>query len=687
MKRYESWLNALAQGLLVGLVGVLAIAIAPFAEFEESLGLHWMFNLRGPIRAPAEVVIVAIDEQSADELGLPPKPRAWPRNLHAELIPYLKKAGARVISFDLTFETPSPLPAHDEAFAQAIAAAGNVLLTESIHRETVVLRGPDGRPNGSAVIERRTPPIGALAQAARGVAPFLLPKDSRVSAYWTFSGGADDTPTLPVLAFNTYASDRQIRPLASPHSSNATSYLKFYGPPRSITTLPYSRVLAAARSLDGAEAFDFRDKAVFIGYSAATQTGQDRLRDDYRTVYSGPDGLDISGVEIAATAFANLVEDQPLRRLSPAWQLVIVALWGLGVGLVCRSLRPLRAVAVVAVMALVYLAVVYSQFVGSAWWLPSIIPICIQAPLAVFSGVWLSYRDSSRERANIKRAFGYFLPGKVVDQLARNVGPVTHSNRVVFGACLSTDLEKYTTLAEQMDPARLGELMNEYYAELFVPVERSRGVVVDVVGDAMVAIWARASTDAEPRMNACEAALAIVEGLNRFNAAARGRPALATRFGLHAGDMLIGSIGASGHFEYRAVGDIVNTASRIQSLNKVLGTRLLASDTTVAGLQGLATRPLGSFLMAGKSNPVAIVELLGKAADMSAARTKLFATFADAMSAYVEGRWDAACALFAEALRMEPADGPSRFYRDRCEQLVSSPPHQEWIPTVRLEEK
>jgi len=755
--------DGLAWGLFIGLVGVLAVVVAPFAELEESLGLPWMFNLRGPVRAPAEVVIVAIDEQSADELGLPPKPRAWPRNLHAELIRYLARAGARVIVFDLTFETPSVRPEDDEAMARAVADAGNVLLTESMHRETVMLRGSDGKPAGNAIIEKRILPISALSQPALGVAPFLLLKDSRISAYWTFAGNGDVTPTLPVLAFHTYASNafadvmallgkvdpqltavsststlptgqaapspariailrdallrdqemgprllralhgapelnptqdrmRQIRALLSLHSSSATRYLNFYGPPRSITTLPYSRVLSAARSADSADAanadaFDFRNKAVFVGYSAATQSGQDRLRDDYRTVYSTTEGLDISGVEIAATAFANLVGDQPLRRLESSWQFAVVAIWGLVVGAVCRSVRPVVALAAVAVMAVAYLWVVYDQFVDAGLWLPSIAPIGIQAPLAVFLGVWLSYRDSSRERANIKRAFGYFLPGNVVDHLARNVGPVTRSNRVVFGACLATDIDKYTTVAEKLDPAKLGELMNEYYAELFVPVERSRGVVVDVVGDAMIAIWAKASSDTEPRMSACEAALAIVEGIDRFNAAPGGRPALATRFGLHAGDMLIGSIGASGHFEYRAVGDIVNTASRIQSLNKLLGTRLLASDTTVAGLEGLATRPLGSFLLAGKSNSVQVVEILGKASDVTAAQSKLCAAFADAISAYIERRWDAASAQFSEILRLEPTDGPAHFYRERCEQYMLSPPDEEWESTVRIEEK
>ena len=235
-------------------------------------------------------------------------------------------------------------------------------------------------------------------------------------------------------------------------------------------------------------------------------------------------------------------------------------------------------------------------------------PIALQAPLALFAGVWLNYRDTRREREAIKRAFSFFLPPGVVDQLARNLGAMPDANRVVFGACLATDVENYTTLAESTEPAQLGELMNDYYAEMFVPVERSSGVIADIVGDSMMAVWAKSANGLDVRRSACLAALEIAAAVERFNTGAPGHPALPTRFGLHSGDMLFGTVGASGHYEYRAVGDIVNTASRIgpQQGPRYADSR---SDATVRGLKDLATRPLGSFLLVGKVKPVTIVEL------------------------------------------------------------------------------
>lgn len=757
--------NAILMGALIGAVGGLVVIIPAGEELEERFGLHWLFGARGSVAPPSDVVIVAIDEQSARDLGLKDRPSTWPRGLHAELVRYVARAGASVVTFDLTFDTPGGQPDQDQEFADAIRSAGNVLLAESMRRETLHLPGTNGQSAVSAVIESRLSPVHVLEQAALGSAPFMLPKDSRVDTYWTFLDDARTAPTLPVLTFQVFGSDtfqdfaslvrkgdqsglsiprsrrspssvaasaigdtiavlqphelagsprarehlsgylrgasavatsehrrRLVSSLLGLYSAPESRYLNFYGPPRTIATVSYSKVLEAARSAASAanshvSDVSFKGKAVFVGYAAATPGGQDRLRDDYRTVYSRADGLDLSGVEIAATAFANLVDGRALQPIGLGGQLAIVVVWGLVLGLICRLMRPVFATLVVVAISSGYLWVVLERFVDAALWLPSINPIGVQAPLALFAGVWFNYRDTKREREVIRRAFGFFLPSAVVDRLTRSLGPMTSTNQVVFGACLSTDAEKYTSLAERTEPGRLGELMNDYYAQMFVPVERSNGVVADVVGDSMVAVWARTSTDVDVRRSACGAALVIAKALENFNADSGDRPPLLTRFGLHSGDMMFGTIGASGHFEYRAVGDIVNTASRLQGLNKVLGTRILASAESVQGLEEFVVRPLGSFLLAGKANAVSVVELIGTRDDVDTRDSGLHREFAGALEAFADRRWRTAADAFTRILESDPDDGPAHFYAAHCEGLELSPPEGAWTPTIRIDSK
>jgi adenylate cyclase len=751
--------EGLAWGLLIGLLGSLAALLPAVSELEQDFELRWLFRLRGPTQAPAEVVVVAIDEESAQKLRLPSKPSQWPRDLHAQLIDRLARAGAHVICFDLTFEAPSQSPQNDPELAAAIRRAANVVLTDSLRKEAPALSNDSARTAAEIEIERILPPIPILEQAALAHAPFPLPRQSRVDTYWTFKTGAGDRPTLPVIAFQVFAFDayrhflallrsvaptlqiappdtagalvatygavglndtlrriflsdpsigermsgalenasdqelpphmkRLVRSLLSLYQSSDVAYLNFRGPARTIATVPYYEVLSPLDA-DSQRRFvaEFNGKAVFVGFSAFSQPAQDRIRDDYETVFSQASGLNLSGVEIAATAFADLLDDRPVRPIPAPWQLGLLMAWGVALGAACRMLRPLAAGVLVSTLVLAYLALAVRQFTVAALWFPLLVPLCLQAPLAVFRGVLLNYRDARKERERIRQAVSHYLPTDVVDQLVEKVNPITAADRLVHGACLATDVEKYTTLAEQMTPTELGRLMNEYFAELFKPVERFGGFVSNLTGDAMLAIWAASSSHAPAGRQACLAALDIAEALQRFNQAVPGRPPMRTRLGLHSGRMLLGSIGASRHYQYEAMGDMVNTATRIQGLSKHLGTQILASQAAAHGLQEILTRPMGDFLLAGKSAPVSVVELLGRSLDVDARTALMCEKFAEALDAYRRRRWRDAASQFSEILRLFPEDGPSRFYLERCESYVLNPPDDSWSPAVRQDRK
>ena len=747
-------------GFLVGLAGVI-LSLMPFgSDLEEHFGLLWLFKLRGATPPPPEVVIVAVDQQSAEKLGLPRKPSEWPRHMHARLIESLARAQARMIALDLILDVPSGLPEYDRQFSAAISQARNVVLVESLQRQTAHTDAEPGGTSKYLSIEKLIPPLPILADAALAHAPFPLPKTSRVNAYWAFKTSAGDSPTFPIVAFQVYAlhaydeflrlwrkvappesvalpankeaasddvqglvltlrdilvndpriakrmleelqttSDRDLDPgkkrviksMLSLYLGSEIPYLNFYGPARTIKTVPYYQVLQRPQSTNGEGASatnleEFKGKAVFVGFSAASQTEQDRIRDDYRTVFSQASGLDIAGVEIAATAFANLLEDRPVRPVAFAGNLALVFVFGIAVGLGCRWLRPVGAAAFAAFMTGAWLFVAHLQFAVSSLWLPLVIPLCFQAPTALFGAVAMHYRAARRERELIKEAFGYFLPDAAIDRLLKNVGPITSANQEVFGVCLSTDVEHYTTLAEKMEPRKLSLLMNEYFAALFGPIERHGGIVSDIVGDAMMAIWVAPAPDSALRNRACRAALEVVETIGQFNQSGE-RPALRTRIGLHAGQVLLGSIGAGHHYEYRAVGDIVNTASRIEGLGKHLGVRLLASGAVVEGLEEILARPMGDFLLAGKSTPVGVYELLGFEANADEGQRWLCSEFEGALNAYARQQWSEASGRFSRILNAFPEDGPSRFYLQRCVQYVAAPPPDTWDPAVRIEKK
>ena len=742
--------KAVANGLFTAILGLL-ISLAPFGlYFEEATGLDLLFKLRGPREAPAEIIIVTMDKVSSEKLNLPAEPRKWPRSFHARLIENLVNKGVSLIGFDIIFDEPHS-PEDDSKFVQAISNAGNVVLCEYIKRDFVQLDPKKAR--GDVSIETLVPPLAPLARAAVAVAPFPLPKvPVKVSQYWTFKTSAGDTPTLPVVAYQVFAtkayddfllllkesstvaimdlpkdkesliagknvdavvrnlraifqrdpllSDKMLGELAArPIDENSKSmvislismyqspnshYLNFYGPPGTIRTIPYFEMLQTRESADGGEMdLDFRGKAVFVGLSERLRPEQ---KDGFYTTFSKPSGVDISGVEIAATAFANLLEDMPVRPLYLVSHLFVIFFWGMLVGSVCRLFPTIYAALAVILLSALYLMLASYQFDHAGIWYPLASTLFIQAPAAFLAATFWNYFEAHRERQNIKKAFGYYLPEKMVDQLAKDVAHIQSGAKIVYGTCLCTDAEQYTTLSEAMDPEELRAFLNTYYAALFEPVRTYGGIVSDVVGDSMMALWTTTRPDAKLRYQACLAALEISRTVDQFNRNSAVFQ-LPTRIGLHSGHLALGSVGAIDHFEYRAVGDIVNTVSRIEGLNKHLGTNILASADVLHHVDDFLTRELGTFLLSGKSKPIVLHELICRKEESSEKQRNLCGLFAEALGAYQGQFWEKAMEKFHTFLQLTEQDGPSLFYLRLCENYRENPPGESWTGLVCFHKK
>ena len=472
-----------------------------------------------------------------------------------------------------------------------------------------------------------------------------------------------------------------LKSLLKMYQSPDSRYLNFYGPPGTIPTVSYHQLMQIQPPLVVKNKhLEFQDKAIFIGLSEQMRPEQ---KDGFHTTFSQSTGVDISGVEIAATAFANLLEDMPIQPISLLAHVTLILLWGLLLGIVSKFLPALFSALTLIGVSILYVLFARYQFTYAGIWYPVIFPVCFQAPFAFFVAVLWKYFDTHRERQNIREAFGYYLPEKVVDQLAKNVAEVQSGAKLVFGTCLCTDAEKYSALSETMDPNELRNFLNKYYEALFEPVRSHGGIVSDVIGDSMMALWTTAHPDTTVRSQACVAALEISRSVHQFNLASN-RLQLPTRIGVHSGHMALGSVGAIDHYEYRAVGDIVNTVSRIEGLNKKLGTSILVSAEVLDQLDDFLTRELGQFLLSGKSRSVVVHELICRMEEATEQQRSLCATFTEALGAYQKQSWARAIDKFNQLLQISHQDGPSHFYLKLCEEYKKNPPGANWDGIVRF---
>jgi adenylate cyclase len=477
---------------------------------------------------------------------------------------------------------------------------------------------------------------------------------------------------------------RLVKALIEMYSGGNSRYINYYGPPGTVATIPYYQALQIDERAVGNKQIDLKGKAVFVGLSEVLLAER---KDSFYTVFSKANGTFISGVEIMSTAFSNLLTDTPLKLAGPHSYILIILLWGVLTGIICL-LSPVGVSALSLVgLSFFYLFAVLHQFKIYSVSYPVVVPLFLQAPLAFFGALAWNYIDTTKELKNVKNAFGHYLPNDVVNQLAKDVAYIQTGSKVIDGICLMTDAQQYTALSENMGPHELRGFMNRYYETMFKPVKEYGGVVSGVTGDAMLALWVAARSDSHLKNKACCAALDINHALRMFKQKASDTVKIKTRIGLHCGQIILGNIGALDHYQYTPMGDIVNTASRIEGLNKYLGTSLLASEEVINHLDGFLVRDVGKFRLKGKVKPIAAYELMDRADRADEKMKTACAIFAEGLSAFKRKSWNEARERFQRTVELLGGDGPSRFYLELVKDYEMNPPAEPWDGVIHMEKK
>jgi len=718
---------ALTTAILGGLVNYLS-------SIETSLGLDTLFRLRGPRSAPSEVVVVAMDEASETRLNVGQDLPQW-RGFHAQLIAQLQRQGAALVVFDLQFIAPHVN--QDPALSASMLKAGNVLITDCVQ---ALRRGVDdfyGRDECSLqnqqpfvqkdgglhplaeqlIAMRKITATPLLANSTLDHAPFYLTNDAQntvVREGWIFLDALAEMPTMPLVAWISFMQlhanpqsnqspiPKQVsgwlteqrrnclnNPSQYPLPDNQinqlicgadTRYLDFYGPPQTLRMESYSDVF------DG-KVSDLTGKIVFVG--KANRLYSPGKTDYFQTPFTDSKSGKMAGVEIMATQFANLLENRFVS--SPVTPNLVVLLYGLVIAWVLTQLTGLTGMLVSLLVSGVYAMAALWLFHRQGFWLPVAVPFLIQLPIAWLMVLWWSRSDLLQERKRIltfvRRVFPQwvpFLPSSPGQWYPEINTEQFSGEQDVFGICLATDIEGYTSLAAQHTPHQMWELLNDYYQALGHPVSSYDGIIADVAGDAMMSIWVDSLTD-NYQLSACLAALEMEQAVERFNEnSSIGQ--LPTRIGLHAGDMTLGRLDAGEGSHYRAIGDTVNTASRIQGVNKVLGTKILASSSIVTDLPKIVYRPVGFFRVIGREDPLELMEIVGLESDVSKVQLKLYQHFNTGLSKFKAGEWQAAILSLKGLLDQYGYDGPTQFYLNLALMYRDNPP-PDWAGVVTLGSK
>jgi len=619
-------------------------------------------------RPADEAVIVYLDEKSHQQLNQPLN-TPWDRTLHAKLIDRLTAAGAKAIVFDVVFSDPSPKgPEVDDMLAKAIKSSGRVILAAD--------RIPVSRNES-----RTIPPIELLLTNAAGVGSAETVPDSDLTV-------RKHTPEeeLPSLSWAT------VEFLHAPVTTNSAArnqqrWMNYYGRPGSIPGKSFCDALDPAVVPDGF----FRRKVVFVGSRIITKFAGER-KDEYRNPFGffvteaimkeGGGGMFVPGVEIQATAFLNLFRGEWWTRLSDGKERSIIVVVGLLLGFLLARLRPLMAV-IVALGSFAILCVFCATAVSNLSWFVVFL-VAVQIGFAMVVSTSYNAIQAYVLKRLAEQTLALYLSPKLVKQYVAEgkiLKPEAHKQLLTL---FFTDIADFTRISEGMDSDHLRDMMNNYFETAVSQcIHKTDGTVVKYIGDAIFAFWNAPEAQADHQQRACEAMLHF----RKIKLTSPNGTPLHTRMGIHTGEANVGNFGSVERVDYTALGESVNLASRMEGLNKYLGTDRLISSATQAGIgDRLVTRPLGSFYLKGFEKPVEVFELVGWPDEAEASRAWR-ESFAQALKNYQTGDFVLAEMGFNKTLELKPDDGPSRYYLSRLEEYRQQPLPEDWTGATIMKEK
>ena len=724
--------RVLGAVLLLALLG-LRVADPPSLE-DLRLRAFDIFQIISPRVATARpAVIVDIDEASLRKLGQWP----WPRTRVADLINKLTELGAAAIAFDIVFAEPdrlSPavaadafrdldeetrsklrqLPSNDQIMAEALRKSRVVLGETGMPLETPQ---PEGVPPPAGVAWIGGDPvpflikypgllrnIAELENAATGRGLFSIQQERdgiirRVPMVMQAQGNIMTSLSFEMLRLVTSSSSTLIRMNEAGVKSVAVPGLEV--PTDSMGRLwvyfsrhDPARYVSAIDVLEGRVPPDrFAQRLVLIGTSAAGLL-------DIKTTPLDPV---IPGVEVHAQIIENLLTNTTLRAPNYAVALELITSFVLGIAIII--LAPMLGPG----LLLLFGGAIIALLLGGSWYFFSqeLLLIDFTFPLLSSSLIYLTlvftnFVKEQAQRRQIRSAFNQYLSPALVEQLAQSPEKLVLGGEEREMTIMFSDVRGFTTISEiyKDDPQGLTALMNSFLTPLTDAILDRRGTIDKYMGDAIMAFWSAPLHDPSHELNACEAALEMLDRVDRLNRereqAAKESGAMFIPIqigvGINTGKCVVGNMGSDFHFNYSVLGDSVNLASRLEGQCKSYGLPIiLGSRTATVAKDKFAMLELDFIAVKGKKEPEVVYALVGRDDMIKSERFKRWHEINMKLLERYRGRdWKAALEAIEEG---RAADSEGRFktlyqvYAERIQSFQVTPPPDDWDGAYALETK
>ena len=684
-------------------------------EYFNRMTYDLLLWKRGQRTVPPEIVIVDIDEKSLRALGRWP----WSREVLANLVSSLSEYQVNTVAFDAIFSEHADEQG-DNLLAKAISESNTkVVLGYFMHMPGAGVgrmqsRGykPDGyderlqtlfpsalskpfnmgnHPTNTCSFEYLKPsdlvtPIGPFSAAADAFGFFNnWPDPDNTSRSMIAVQPIDKYyfPSLAMQAVATYlAGDIQLycdtelnelkfeitnaageSQLSGNFVASSQLLLNYYG---TLGTFPYISIIdILEKEVDPSV---LKDKLVFVG---ASVPGLYDLVEIPLEIFRG---LLAPGVELHATQAANLLKEDFLHYDEVIYFIAFLLFFPITLVILLPKTSAFFGLLATLVFAGCELGISQLMLNNGAI-------VAFGVPwmtlLFVYTGVtFVKYSAEEAQKRFIKRAFSHYLAPTVVEQIAKDPDQLRLQGERRVLTILFSDIRGFTTISETLTPTALRDLLTSYLSPMTEIILNQQGTLDKYIGDAIMAFYGAPLDVPKHRSHACQSAIDMIKRLEELNQKP-GRPRLEIGIGINSGVVSVGNMGSETLFDYTALGDAVNLASRLEGITKQYGVSTVVSESTQKDCtDNFLFRELDHIRVKGKNQAITIYELQSTVEEASDDQKDLIKKFHYGLNIYRQKKWPEAIRCFEDIMRFYPLDKPAQIFLKRCQQFLEHMPDE-----------
>lgn len=677
-----------------------------------------LFTHNVPLKT--SVVIVDIDDKSLHKEGRWP----WSRSKVAKLIDQLREDGATVIALDVLFaekeenmatrvqtelkkqklSAPSlksaidiitPLFDNDKKLAISLSKTDSVLsvtfqpnnlLIGQAPLPVIILKTAEEKQLGFITAPGMISNIALLATAAKG-AGFInaFPDEDGIIRRIPLLIRYQDKlyPSLALEAARLYWLTK-----INLVTAKYRSLMRVEGVKIGSYTIPTDE--------QGRVIIPFRGKSLTFPYVSATDVlNRTAPRDIFvgKIVFIGTTATSIGdlkataaenifpGVEIQATLADGILKND--FSYKPAWadgsETFLTLLLGSLAVILFTYLGP-RTLSI-----LMFAIPTVMIFANNAIWEKSGLIISIFIPmvfiiLIAILNIIYGYLFETRRREQLKEMFGQYVPAKHIDEMLQSTGNYGLHGEDRDMTVLFSDIRNFTSISEQLSAAQLKEFLDLFLTPMTEVIFKHRGTVDKYIGDSIMAFWGAPLKDKKHAQHALGTALEMQQALTQLNfeLSKKGLPEIAIGIGANSGIMSVGDMGSKFRRNYTVLGDAVNLASRVESLTKYYGVKIIVTEETLKNQLHFVFRQLDRVKVKGKETGVAIYEVICKLSDCTKEKKEELHQHEEALQYYFQQHWSEAYARFDNLNKAHPDTKLYHLYCHRISEFEKTPPPANW---------